>query len=361
MKVYVYAICKNEEAYAGKWVASMSEADGIVVADTGSVDKTADKLRALGAQVYDIIIDPWRFDTARNVSLDLVPADADVCVCTDLDEVLESGWREKLERVWTPGVTHVRYMYTWSFNADGTRGQTFWYEKIHSRRGYRWVHPVHEVLQYTGEAPEIWANAPDIQLNHYPDPSKSRGAYLRLLELSHRENPQDNATAFWLGREYMYYGQYDMAVKTLREYLDLPGGWDMERCASMRFIARCLQARGDIAAAKEWLYRAIAEYPVSREPYVEMARLGYMTSDWPLTYCMAESALAITDRPASYLVEASSWDYSPYDLGAIACYRIGLYERSRQLAQTALSLRPSDARLKNNLALIEEKLKEGGA
>jgi hypothetical protein len=26
--------------------------------------------------------------------MDFVPADADICVCTDLDEVLEPGWRQ---------------------------------------------------------------------------------------------------------------------------------------------------------------------------------------------------------------------------------------------------------------------------
>ena len=361
MKIWVYAICKNEEAYVEKWMVSMGEADGVVVADTGSTDGTAEKLRNLGAQVYDIIIDPWRFDTARNVSLDLVPADADICVCTDLDEILEPGWREKLEKVWTPGVTHMRYMYTWRFNADGTRGETYWYEKIHSRKGYRWVHPVHEVLKYYGEAPEIWAHAADIQLNHYPDPRKSRGHYLPLLELSHKENPQDNATTFWLGREYMFRGLHDLAIKTLQEHLSMPVGWDMERCASMRYISRCLQAKGDMAGARQWLLRAIAEYPTSREPYVDMARLGYALCDWPLTYYMVEAALRITETPVSYLSEASCWDHSPYDLGAIACYRIGLYERSKQLAETACAMNPADQRLKINLALINEKLKEAGS
>ncbi len=358
MKIYVYAICKNEEAFAEKWMASMGEADGVVVCDTGSTDGTAEKLRSLGAAVYSIVIDPWRFDTPRNVSLDLVPADADICVCTDLDEILEPGWREKLERVWTPGVTHVRYMYTWRFNPDGTRGHTFWYEKIHARKGYRWVHPVHEVLQYTGEVPEKYASAPDIQLNHFPDPAKSRGQYLPLLELSHKENPQDAATTFWLGREYMFYSQHDKAIETLKAHLKLESGWDMERCASMRFIARCWQAKGNTAEAKRWLYRAIAESPGTREPYVDMAKLAYALSDWQLTYAMAELALRITEKPTAYLTEEVCWGFSPYDLGAIAGYRIGLYARSRELARQACVLCPGDTRLKKNLDLIGEKCGE---
>ena len=59
----------------------------------------------LGAHVTVEAITPWRFDVARNRSLDLVPADADLCVCTDLDEVFQPGWREKVEEAWTQGWT----------------------------------------------------------------------------------------------------------------------------------------------------------------------------------------------------------------------------------------------------------------
>ena len=95
-RVYVYAICKNERAFAARWMQSMREADGVYVLDTGSTDDTVAKLTALGAQVTVERIDPWRFDTARNRSLALVPEDADICVCTDLDEVFEKGWRKLL-------------------------------------------------------------------------------------------------------------------------------------------------------------------------------------------------------------------------------------------------------------------------
>ena len=65
----------------------MREADGVFVLDTGSTDGTPELLRQLGAHVTQEIITPWRFDTARNRALALVPEDADLCVCTDLDEV----------------------------------------------------------------------------------------------------------------------------------------------------------------------------------------------------------------------------------------------------------------------------------
>lgn len=150
MKIVVYAICKNEAQFVSRWIKSMSEADQIVVLDTGSTDDTVQRLRALGAQVTVETICPWRFDVARNRSLELVDPDADICVCTDLDEVFHPGWRKALESAWIPGTTQATYRYTWSFRPDGGEGVVFWYEKIHARHGYRWIHPVHEVLEWMG-------------------------------------------------------------------------------------------------------------------------------------------------------------------------------------------------------------------
>ena len=86
-KVVVYAIAKNEEKFVDRWVNSMQEADDIYVLDTGSTDNTVNKLKSLGVHVKQKIINPWRFDVARNESLKMVPEDVDICVCTDLDEI----------------------------------------------------------------------------------------------------------------------------------------------------------------------------------------------------------------------------------------------------------------------------------
>ena len=155
MKIVVYAICKNERSFADRWMASMSEADEVCVLDTGSTDGTPQRLEELGAKVSVQVITPWRFDVARNQSLELVPEDADLCVCTDLDEVFQPGWREKVEAAWAPGVDRLLYRYVWNFLPDGREGMVFWYDKIHRRKGCRWVNPVHEVLQFDGGAPQV--------------------------------------------------------------------------------------------------------------------------------------------------------------------------------------------------------------
>ena len=93
----VYAISKNEEQFVRRFCKSAQDADYILVADTGSSDGTSTLARECGAIVHDIFISPWRFDLARNSALALIPRSVDICISLDLDEVLEPGWKEKIE------------------------------------------------------------------------------------------------------------------------------------------------------------------------------------------------------------------------------------------------------------------------
>ena len=223
-KIYVYAICKNEARFVDRWVASMSEADGIFVLDTGSADDTLEKLSACpNVTAAREAIAPWRFDVARNRSLELVPRDADLCVCTDLDEVFAPGWRQGVEQALAAGAQQLRYRYTWSFLEDGREGTVFYADKMHARQGFVWTRPVHEALAYTGEGRPRVVTAQGVQLNHYPDAAKSRAGYLPLLELAVREAPEDDRSAHYLGREYMFRGRYDEAMSLYQQALEQIG------------------------------------------------------------------------------------------------------------------------------------------
>ena len=107
MKIAVYAISKNEEQFVKRFCESAKEADLILIADTGSTDNTVQVAKECGASVYEICITPWRFDKARDAALALLPKDIDVCVSLDLDEELQPGWREEIERLWQIGRAHV--------------------------------------------------------------------------------------------------------------------------------------------------------------------------------------------------------------------------------------------------------------
>jgi len=334
----------------------MKEADEIYVLDTGSTDNTRKKLKELGVHVKRKIIKPWRFDIARNESLNLLPENTDICVCTDLDEIFEKGWREKLEKVWDENTTRLAYNYNWSLDENNNPKVNFYIEKIHNRHDYTWTHPVHEVLTYIGNKEEIKKTTDSITVNHYPDNTKSRGSYLPLLELSVKEDPEDDRNMHYLGREYMYYEKWNEAIDTLIKHLSLPKAtWKDERCASMRFIARCYINLNRFEEAKMWLDKAIIEAPYLRDPYIERALLEYQLNNWNEVekYCL--KALAIKNHTKSYINEIFSWNNTVYDLLSLSHYYQGNKKQALKYIKLALKMEPNNERLKNNFNLIKNE------
>ncbi len=354
MKVCVYAICKNEEKFAKRWYDSMKEADKIFVLDTGSTDGSFDTLKELGAIVKREIITPWRFDEARNMSLDMIDKDADICVCTDLDEVFEEGWRDKVEKAWVNGTTRLGYTYNWSLDEEGNPLVSFDSDKIHARDGYRWTHPVHEVLSYDGV--EKRALDESIVLNHYPDRAKSRGSYLPLLELSVKEDPLDDRNTHYLGREYMYYERWNEAIDTLIHHLSLDRAvWKDERCASMRFIGRCYKHLNRSLEAEMWYKKAIDEAPHLKEPYSELALFYYDQGEYTKAIPLLLNTLKIKKGYKSYITEWFSTDFSVYDFLSICYYNTGDYDKALECVNKALEIK-EDERVLNNKKLILEKV-----
>ncbi len=354
-RVCVYAICKNEAKFAKRFMDSVSEADDVVVLDTGSDDDSVKLLTGLGAHVYTEKIEPWRFDTARNRALALVPENTDICVSIDLDEVFRPSWREKVEAAWAKGADMIKYRYTWSFNPDGSEGVVFWINKIHARHGFRWINPVHEVLTHDGPIRALYAEG--VQVDHLSDPTKSRAQYLPLLELSVQEDPDNDRNMHYLGREYLFNKKWQACIDTLKRHLSMPKAiWPDERCASMRFIARAEVELGHAREAEQWLLRACAEAPYLREPWLDYARLLYLQNNFYGMVFLAQRALEIAERPRSYVCEADAWGFLPYDLLSLGLFYTGQKERALEAAREALRLAPYVERLKNNVACIEAAL-----
>jgi hypothetical protein len=344
VKIAVYAISKNEEQFVERFCESAKAADLILIADTGSTDGTIEKARACGAVVHEIFVSPWRFDKARDAAMALIPRDFDVCISLDMDELLEPGWREEIERVWKEDTTRLRYKFDWGC------GIAFFYEKIHHRRGYHWHHPCHEYPRPDARIKEVYAHTDMLLVSHHPDPTKSRGQYLDLLELSVKEDPHCPRNAFYYARELTFYRRWVDAVVALNKYLENPQAtWHNERCYAMRLMAQAYEALGDRKQAQVWLEKAAVEAPNTREPWVELADLARRTEQWKLCFDSATRALSIKDKALVYTMDPSVWGAKPHDLLALSAHYLGDAATAIEHGQVACSLEPGDDRLKRNL------------
>jgi len=356
-KICVYAICKNEEKFVKSWYNSVRDADLVIVVDTGSTDNTVSSLKNEGVTVYEKTFTPWRFDEARNYSLSLIPDDFDICICTDLDEIIEDNWREILENNWQKDTDRASYRYTWNYNDDGSEGYVFWIDKIHSRKNFIWKNPVHETLIFTENRKCNYIFPEGIQVSHHADKEKPRSQYLPLLELAQKENPEDDRITHYLGREYMYYQMWDKCIDMFLKHLSLPNAkWNDERAASMRYMAKAYAAKGDDKNTNFWFLNSIAQAPNLREPYTDYAVYLYSKNEWEGMIYFCKCAINITNRSKSYINEADSWGFLPYDLLAIAYYNIGNYENANKYSETALKYAPLNNRLINNDKFYKEKI-----
>ena len=352
MKIAVYSISKNESQFVKRFCESAADADLILIADTGSTDNTRELAEQHGATVYNICVSPWRFDKARDAALALIPGNFDVCVSLDLDEVLETGWREEIERVWTENTTRLRYKFDWG------SGVTFYYEKIHHRHGYHWHHPCHEYPRADARVHEVYAHTDKLLVSHYPDSTKSRGQYLDLLELSIKEDPLCPRNAFYYARELTFYKKWQEAVTAINTYLALPGAtWTNERCYAMRLLAKSHQALNNHSESIKWARLACAEAPNTREPWVELASIYYHRKQWHNCFSAAKTALDIADKALVYTMDPAVWGSSPHDLLAISAYNLGLYDLALEHGEIAVKLDPADQRLANNLKFYLSSVK----
>lgn len=347
MKIVVYAICKNEEKFAYNWVQSMSEADAIYVLDTGSQDNSVQLLKKLGVHVFRHTFKSFRFDLARNYILKRLPENCDLCVCTDLDERFEKGWRKKLEDGCNAKTNRVYYTYNWKLE-NGKPIISFLSDKIHSRFGYKWIYPVHEVLVKTNRDSESAVTIENITLNHFPDQTKPR-SYLALLEKWHSAQPLLSRANYYLAREYYFLGKFLSAIRLCIKYLGLKNAtWSQERSAVHSLCAKCYCAINNHSLASNHFMLAITENPSAREPYVEYAEFLMQNADYHGSIHFLLRAQSKHEKPKTFLVQQRAYGNLIDDLLSLCYYHLSDKENAKKHALSALKIQ-FDERIKYNL------------
>jgi len=367
-KICVYAIAKNEEKFAAEWYDSMSEADYIVVLDTGSTDRTVEILKEKGAIVESKIIDPWRFDVARNDSMKLIPKDADIAVCTDLDELFDSGWATILREFWTDDAEKAQSRYTWNYDKDGKPRIRIWYQKIHDNRGnWYWEMPIHETLTHRVKSgndikmvllPEEFHLHHQLVMDNIEGPKKS---YLPLMEVAIKENPTGFMENWYYGRELYFHKRYEDSARQLEYVQTLPDvDYRYQKSGSLIYLGNAYFMLGDYKKAEHAYLKSTELVTDIRDPLINLQLFYYNTKRWYACIDTGLRAIEINPVRSTWYEDERNYKEIPHDYLSIAYYYIGDYKNSLKHIDIALGFDPNDERMVKNKEFILKKLNEGG-
>jgi tetratricopeptide (TPR) repeat protein len=206
VKVSLSMIVKNEEANLPYSLGSVADlVDEVVIADTGSTDRTREIAVGFGARVVDF---PWcdSFGAARNASLE--QATGKWVLWLDGDDRLDEANRERMRQLFTQlGDEPDAYAMKVRSVLDPTRKDAKLLDQVRlfpNHPQIRWQYRIHEqilpaVNRLGGDV--RWT---DVIIDHagYAEPELRRKKLLRnlrLLELEDSEHPDDPFTLFNMG------------------------------------------------------------------------------------------------------------------------------------------------------------------
>ena len=334
----------------------MSPADHIIVLDTGSTDKTVELLRFYGVEVHETKYEHFRFDTARNDSLDLVPDEYNIRVCTDLDERFEKDdWADILREKWDEEKPRAIYHYVWNHTADGNNGLEFDINKIHGKDpDLRWAGAVHEHLTFMSTGERMFTKYIDLRkeitLHHYADLTKDRKFYIELAEERILDQPDDSQAYVLLGNEYRAKGSPEKAVEKYNAVLER---FDkelntVEKAAIYYALGDSYHKCGDAVHAMTSFANGIAIHKTYRDNYFGLAVIYVNNKMYRAAVGIIQEALANSRREFYWMEDAMMWTYPLYDVLGFAYCELGDYPNALAAAASALEFEPSNTQLQAN-------------
>ncbi|MCI8886973.1 MAG: glycosyltransferase family 2 protein [Hungatella sp.] len=217
MKINLVMIVKNEERSLRRCLkAAKPLVDQIIIADTGSSDRTKFIAKEMGATVVDFL---WvnDFSAARNYALD--HSDGDWNLILDADEYLRSCSRKGLEKllksregIWLGGITR----YDSYRDEDGVSRSTSVLPRL-LPKGVRYTGPIHE--QPAGDYP---CYVLPLSADHDGYMNEDKGERnLPYLQKAVKEYPEDGYYHFQLASTLRNLKKYTESLEYFRNFYRL--------------------------------------------------------------------------------------------------------------------------------------------
>ena len=348
LKICVYGIAKNESKFVNRFMDCLKEIKDVFILDTGSTDNTVELFKARGAIVNQKTYEHFTFDVARNDALSFVPEDFDVCISLDIDECIEPGFVDVIKEVWQDDTKAMSYFY---YTGD-SHTNAFFDNKIHLRKDFTWVYPIHEVVRYIGDGEYKEIKDDRIKVYHNADKSKSRSFYLDLLEERVKNVPNDERNTRLLAREYLNIGENEKCIEWCNKYYETFGKNTTQIAKVFFYNAYALYNLKDYEAARDFAAFSNGELGGFRDAYALMCMIDNATCNYKqliedgLEGLKYDKVTVVHHHPIGI---NGTLEY----LVAEGYYRLGDYIKAREYINKALEIKPNALKY----VVLKEKLK----
>lgn len=273
LKISLTMIVKNEEHYLPECLESVKGLfDEIVIVDTGSTDRTREIIAQYGAKLGEFA---WidSFSQARNAALDL--ATGDWVFWLDADDRILPNERPKIEqllnRIRSGEVRNAQSLKCRCLPTPGGVSTVVDHIRIFPKRpGVSWEYRVHEQILPSLKKIGVGVDWSEGMITHigYAPPEARAGKIardLRLLELSHQENPKEPYILFNLSSSHYELGHYPQAIQYAQASLQSSHPHDSIVRKLFVIIAQSQIKMGNTSAALNTLQQGQKIYPTDAE------------------------------------------------------------------------------------------------
>lgn len=340
-------IVKNEEKVLSRCLDSVKDAvDEIIIADTGSDDRTKEIALEYTPFVYDF---EWTddFSAARNFSFS--KATKDYIMWLDADDVLTPENLKKLIALKKSLKTAdcVMLKYNTSFDENGNPTFSYYRERLFRRTSpHEWKGRVHEAVECSGNT--VYGDA---EINHKSIKTeystRNLDIYEKQLASGEEMTPRDT---FYYGRELFYHKKYDRAIKVLTDFLEDGRGWKENNIEACKVLSLCYSS---LNMERKAVNALLGSFLYDNPRADVCCRLGVILMNISL-YDKAifwfELAMRLPKNEKSgAFIDLDSYGYTPC-INLCVCYdRIGDQKRAEQYNVKAGEYRPDSAAYLHNL------------
>lgn len=352
ISISVCMIIKNEEAVLDRILSQVTDfADEIIIADTGSTDRSKEIARLYTPYVFDF---QWKqdFSAARNFACS--KATMDYWMWLDADDVITPFQLEQLRNLketLDPSIDVVMMKYVTGFDENGRAAFSYYRERlIKNMPQFYWQGNVHEAVTPSGNI--LYS---PIEIEHRKlgpgDPHRNLRIYESMIKEGKTLEPRHQ---FYYARELYYHERYEDAIRGFKEFLTCADGWLENKIDACLQLSYCYGHLGlaekqlaalfhsfvyDIPRAE--ICCAIGECLMNRRQYRE-AIFWYQQA---LTCPMNEES--------GGFVQKECYDFIP-SIQLCVCYdRLGNLEKALEYHKKSRAIRPDAPAVQLNQRYFE--------